>query len=411
MAVVSYQCNTCKRTINLIQNKRGLDWVGSCNITLGCRGHLVQQEVYPDYIRGSLPPDVRGLKDWVQRKVLFNFEQTVSRQTWVITHNLGTLPSVLVYVNVPISGDPNNMEEVLPVEINYDSENQLTLVLPKSYIGVAQLIARASNPDILNPRPRPPVSTGPTSAPVSNGNTLTIATRLATTGSLVELPVEVTYTSSSGNAVTVGYIASNIPAIVSPWSDFTRIMFKGKTYLVRTFNVLTGNIQIPNGATVAVSAINPAGDITLPIVSVTPGTGANNGLFVVSGDYSLYFVSGSSFSVNGTSTINDRVWPVANSSYDPVTNQTSIVPADSIPNTFPLPATIIQNGARQIVQDEVLILLGTEPYTIYDKVEEKYIDFSCVQDVDGRFDLFYNAGEIVANTSIEQGVYPPIRSV
>lgn len=412
MAVVGYQCSTCKRTINLIQNKSGLDWVGNCNITLGCRGHLIQQEVYPDYIRGSLPTEVPGLKDWVQRKVLYNFEQTVLRQTWVITHNLGTLPSVIVYVSVPTSGDPGNMVEVLPVEIIYNSEDQLTLILSKSYVGTAQLIARASNPDILNPRPRPPVSTGASTAYVSNSNTVTIATRVATTGALVELPVEVTYISSAGNQVNVGYIATNVPAAVSPWSDFTKIMFKGKTYLVRTFNVLTGNIQIPNGASVGLTGINPDGGITLSIVSFVPQSGGDNGNFVVVGDYSLYFIANSDFTITGTSSINDRVWIVQSSSYDPITNQTTIVPTDPIPNTFPLSgADIIQSGQRQIVKGEVIILLGTSPYTIYDKVEGSYIDFTSVDTVNTQFDLFYNAGEIVANTSIEQNVYPPIRSV
>src|SRR5271154_1037212 len=100
MAVVAYACTVCKRTIDLVQNKIGLDWVGGCNITLGCRGVLQQQEVYPDYIRGSLPPSVVGLKNWVQRQVLYNFTQTVDRTTWTINHDLGILPSVVVFINV-----------------------------------------------------------------------------------------------------------------------------------------------------------------------------------------------------------------------------------------------------------------------------------------------------------------------
>ena len=197
MAVVGYQCSVCKRTINLIQNKVGLDWIGNCNITLGCRGQLIQQELYLDYTRGSLPDNVVGLKNWTQRQILYNFTQTVDRQNWVITHNLGTLPSVQIYVNVPLSADPTNMVEILPTEIIYNSDDQLTLILPRAYTGIAQLIARASNPDILNPRPRPAVTSVAPTIQLTNAGLLSIATRISTVGSIAELPIDLEFTPST----------------------------------------------------------------------------------------------------------------------------------------------------------------------------------------------------------------------
>lgn len=409
MAVVTYQCSTCKRQINLVQNKQGLDHIGNCNITLGCRGQLMQKEVHEDFIRGSLSPDVVGLKNWVQRQVLFNFVQSVDRQNWVIVHNLGTQPSVQILVNVPISGNETNQVEILPTEIIYNSDDQLTLVLPKAYSGTAQLIARASNPDILNPRPRPvPVTVVPT-LQITNAGTLTIATRASTTGTAVTIAVNLEYTSSAGPVIDVGYIATNVPSDLSPWADITRIMFKGKVYLVRTLNIQTVSGQVTNGSAVALTTINPSGQVTINVASVNNVTNA----FVVSGDYSLYFTTGSNFTIQGTHTINDRIWEVAASNYDPVTQLTAIMPTDTIQNAFPLPAQIVQGGSRATTDDEVIILLGTSPFTIYDKITGSYIDFNFLGDEPAAtsFNLFFNAGDMFANTSIEETIYPPIRGV
>lgn len=407
MAVVGYQCSVCKRTINLIQNKVGLDWIGNCNITLGCRGQLIQQELYLDYTRGSLPDNVVGLKNWTQRQILYNFTQTVDRQNWVITHNLGTLPSVQIYVNVPLSADPTNMVEILPTEIIYNSDDQLTLILPRAYTGIAQLIARASNPDILNPRPRPAVTSVAPTIQLTNAGLLSIATRISTVGSIAELPIDLEFTPSTGTTINVGYIATNVAADTSPWADTSRVMIKGKVYTVRTFNIQTGSGEISNGSSVALTGINPGGPLTLSVDSVN----LSNNAFVVIGDYSLYFTAGSQFNIEGTHTVYDETWTVLQSSYDPATLVTSIVPTGTIPSMFPLPASIIQSGTRQIIADEVIILLGSSPFTIYDKLVTSYVDFISVNTTATQFDLFYNAGDMFANTSIQQVTYPPIRSV
>ncbi len=419
MTVVGYQCSTCKRTINLIQNKAGLDWVGNCNITLGCRGQLIQQQVYPDFVRGSIPPDVIGLKNWVQRQILYNFTQTVTRQTWVITHNLGILPSVQVYVNQPITGNEENLVEILPTEIIYNSGDQLTLILPAAYVGIAQLIGRASNPDILNPRPRPASTTTNTTLQLTNQGEITIASRVSTvdiplglvnpvTGlpnPLAGLPLTMTFTPSTGVPSTVGYVASNIKSQLSPWSDTNRVLFKGKVYTVRTFNVQTGNVQLSNGSSVALTGISLPSSITLPILAVNPP--ANT--FTVATDYSEDFTPGTNFVTNNIDgSIN---WVVGSVLYDPVTDQTTIVPSDTISPSFALPATVVLSGTRQIVPDEIIILLGASPFTIYDKIVESYVDMTSVDSPGTQFDMYYNAGNLFIDTAIEESVYPPIRSV
>jgi len=411
MAVVSYTCTVCKRTIDLIQNKIGLDWVGYCNITLGCRGVLQQQQVYPDFIRGQLPPDVVGLKNWVQRQVLYNFTQTVARSTWTINHDLGILPSVEVYVN--IQNPDGTMTQVEPPpglleQIVYNTDDQVTLIFASAQSGIAQLIGRYSNPDILNPRP---VATLPAPTPtiqLTNNGELTIATRLSTVGSLPLLPVTLTYTSASGAGISLTYTADSTASDTSPWSDATQVLIQGKVYTVRTFNVQTVAGDITNGSAVAMTGISPVGALTLPVVSINYPLNA----FVVAGNYILYFEPQTTFQISGAGLANDVTWTVVDSTYDPLTMQTTIVVTNTIMPAFPiLTAMIIQAGSREIVPGEVLILLGSSPFTIYDQITNAYIDFTAVNTVATQFAIFYNAGNLFADTSIESTIYPPIRSV
>ena len=99
MAIVVYKCDVCKRDIELEQNIKGLENIQRCTITHGCRGKLYQTKVLPDYVRGRLPDQVAGLDDWRQRTVLYNHEQTIESDSWLVNHNLGTFPSVSVFVN------------------------------------------------------------------------------------------------------------------------------------------------------------------------------------------------------------------------------------------------------------------------------------------------------------------------
>jgi hypothetical protein len=405
MAVVSYTCTVCKRTIDLTQNKVGLDWIGNCNITLGCRGQLQQQEVYLDYVRGQLPPDVVGLRNWVQRQVLYNFTQTVPRATWTINHDLGILPSVIAYVNVT---GTTTQQEIIPEQIVYNTDDTLTLIFPTAYSGIAQLIGRYSNPDILNPRPIPALPTPPPTIQLTNNGELTIATRLATIGSLTELPVTLTYTNSSGNTISVNYTADSTASDTSPWLGVSQVLIQGKVYTVRTFNIQTTSGAIANGSAVAMTGVNPIGALVLPVVGINYPDNA----FVIANDYTLYFEPNTTFQISGAGLINDVTWVVVSSTYDPITMLTTIIVTNTISPTFPIAtALILQAGSREIVPGEVLILLGSSPFTIYDQITNAFVDFTAVNTATTQFDIFYNAGDLFADTSIETTVYPPIRSV
>jgi hypothetical protein len=222
---------------------------------------------------------------------------------------------------------------------------------------------------------------------------------------LADLPLSMTFTPSIGSQQSVGYVASNIKSSLSPWSNVDRVMLKGKVYTVRTFNIQTGNIQISNGSTVLLSGISLPSSITMPIVGVS--SAANT--FTLTGDESEEFTPGTVFITNNIGgSVN---WIVETVVYDPIDNLTTISPTDSIPLTFTLPATIILSGSRQIVPNEVLILLGDSPFTIYDKIDDSFVDMSAVDSPGTQFDMYYNAGNLFINTTIKESVYPPLRSV
>jgi hypothetical protein len=179
-------------------------------------------------------------------------------------------------------------------------------------------------------------------------------------------------------------------------------------YTVRTFNIQTTSGAIANGSAVAMTGVNPIGALVLRVVGINYPDNA----FVIANDYTLYFEPNTTFQISGAGLINDVTWVVVSSTYDPITMLTTIIVTNTISPTFPIAtALILQAGSREIVPGEVLILLGSSPFTIYDQITNAFVDFTAVNTATTQFDIFYNAGDLFADTSIETTVYPPIRSV
>src|ERR1700675_4297703 len=97
MAIVIYECDRCKRTIQMPQNTQGLEVMGNCIITESCHGNLQFQQTLQTYKTGQPTPIAQGLEDWVQRKALFTFKQTLKNTIWKVDHGMGINPSVKVY--------------------------------------------------------------------------------------------------------------------------------------------------------------------------------------------------------------------------------------------------------------------------------------------------------------------------
>lgn len=237
MAIVVYRCDVCKRTLELPRNVDGLERIQRCTITQGCRGRLYQTQLLPDYIRGGIPDDVSGLDNWVQRKVLHNHEQVIERAEWTIVHNMGIYPIVTVFVNRPLEGNLDNQEEITPDDIVIVDDNTVKLVFSRPYSGIAQLIGRQSDPDILQPYERVAESVV---APVqlSYNGEITIATRINTLGDDVSMPFNVLFNTTTGTNPTITYTVDDQPTLNSPWLDYDKVVIKGKIYTVRSFSGL-----------------------------------------------------------------------------------------------------------------------------------------------------------------------------
>ena len=260
------KCDTCKREIELQRNIKGLESVGRCTITHGCRGSLYQVRLHPDYIRGSIPDSVTGLDDWKQRKVLHNHTQSIERNEWRIVHNMGVVPTVSVFVNRPIEGNLDNREEITPDDVVAVDRNTLILRFERAWSGIAQLVSRQSDPDLLRPTTREVIETEG-AVQISNKGEITIATRVDNlSASVISLILE--YDTSSGALIQELYSADDTPTLLSPWngSDYDRIVVNvnsaRRPYTVRSFNGLTQNMtsgNIDSGSTFKFKQVDPAG--------------------------------------------------------------------------------------------------------------------------------------------------------
>jgi len=265
MAIVVYQCDTCKREREFARNIRGLDTLQNCTITHGCRGQLYYKQLLPDYLRASFPDDVSGLEDWLQRKVLYNHTQGIERDNWLIIHNLGTFPSIQVFVDRPIEGDESNQEELLPSDIEIIDNNTILLKFDRPWSGIAQLVTRQSDPNLLNPIITELPTTTTNLTQISNVGEITIATKIATLGDSPNNNISLLYTTTQGSTPQITYNADDQPALLSAWNDFDVVVINGSVYTVRSFNAITSELAsgvIGNGSNFVFNAIDPIGDHT-----------------------------------------------------------------------------------------------------------------------------------------------------
>ena len=267
MTIVVYKCDVCKRDIELEQNIKGLENIQRCTITHGCRGKLYQIKVLADFVRGRLPDQVAGLDDWRNRKVLYNHKQTIERDNWIIEHNLGTFPSISVFIDVPTEADPDNQEEIIPVDTIIVDEDHIILKFDKALSGLAQLVARQSDPNLLRPFVGLNIESKELQQISINGN-ISIATRTSTIGTPVFLSIKIEYTTTT-NAIIIEEYTINDDNDTGTWSDIDKTVIKGKTYGIRSFNPISDftppndfdNESIASGSTlkfISIRVITPA---------------------------------------------------------------------------------------------------------------------------------------------------------
>jgi len=265
MAIVVYKCDVCKREKEFQRNIKGLEKVQRCTITHGCRGKLFQTGVFSDYIRASAPTRVFGLDEWRQRKVLHNHTQSIARNEWLIEHNLGTFPSISVFVNIPIEGNLENVEEIIPTDTVVVDENNLILRFDRSWSGLAQLVARQSDPNLLRPFTRqvaPPVEL----QQISNNGEIAIASRISTVGESSNISLVARYLTTQNTIVNKTYdeVSDSLSASSSSWRDFEKVVIRGKIYTIRSFSGIIPEMYdetIGSGSTFRFTGINAYSDV------------------------------------------------------------------------------------------------------------------------------------------------------
>lgn len=236
MAIVVYKCDVCKRDIELERNVRGLENIQRCTITHGCRGKLYQIKIFPDYVRGRLPDQVAGLEDWRQRKVLYDHIQAIENNTWIIKHDLGTFPAISVFIKFPSEEDPDNTIEIIPEDTIIVDEDNIILQFDRNYSGLAQLVARQSDPDLLRPRTGIKVQEEELQQLSINGE-ITVATRVSTVAENQNIELGISFNTTENKVINKIYTADSNPVgSDSPWRDIDKVIIKGKTYTIRTFS-------------------------------------------------------------------------------------------------------------------------------------------------------------------------------
>lgn len=268
MAIIKFKCTVCKRTIEITENKQGLEVIGRCIITDGCRGKLYRLERKQDFIRGEFPAKVPGLIDYTPRRILYNHTQAVAAKDWFVEHNLGVAPSIQILVNRSIAAESqdevpcvlrNNtetFEQVETTDFTYTitGPNTLTITFTDPQSGLAQMIAHSTAPSITEES----VAISPTYQ-LTNDTLLTIATLNNTISSTQSINLSVIFTPPGESSLSP--TVYTIPASVtsqSPWNDFSTILVQGKQYKVRSFDAFIPEMvdgTIPNGSSFYIDKI------------------------------------------------------------------------------------------------------------------------------------------------------------
>ena len=230
-----YECDVCNRKIRVPTVKHGIDVIQRCVITSKCQGKLRRLTLAKDInSTPAFPPEVEGVQDWFQRRVLYTHTQPVYASVWTVHHNLGNKPTIHVYVNRTVNG-VTTLVLVQPITVVTLDLNttELTFEMPES--GLVQLVALSSqnttNPEVTTVAA---ISNTPVQITSNNGE-LTIAT-LASASSI---SVSLSYIGVAQDNVIIDYInVVSIPSAKSPWVGTTHALINGRMYTIRSLNLM-----------------------------------------------------------------------------------------------------------------------------------------------------------------------------
>lgn len=233
-----FQCDKCNRYTRQIMYENSINFLDVCNITQNCNGNLrpvTSQKVINKV--PSLTPAVEGMEDWFQRQLLFTYEQTIGARVWEMTHDLGTVPILRVYIM-----DENSQLRETQDYVAQITNTTTTITFNIAQVGVAQLQALTHvDQELLQTH-----QTVVDDTSISNRMQVTTSGEitLATASHSPIYSLTLTYTDSLGNTFDVDYPAiDDNPSILSPWSSAKTVLINGKVLKVRSFSIY----NTPNG--------------------------------------------------------------------------------------------------------------------------------------------------------------------
>lgn len=259
-----YECDQCNRRVRVPSNKQGIDVLQRCIITYGCRGSLRRLTQTKDInSTPAFPPEVEGIQDWFQRRVLYTHIQPVDAQTWHVAHNLANRPTIHAYVYAIVNGIktlvPEDQFTVATVDLN---NTNVTFTRPVS--GTIQCITLSSQ-NATNPEVKPASTAGNIFQVTTDTGELTVATRFTQDNGWADSLVDITLEYATASPVEITYLnIDDTPSINSPWVGAQRIVANGKSYLLRSFDIVNtlpapphfANGEILNGTPFRITKIN-----------------------------------------------------------------------------------------------------------------------------------------------------------
>lgn len=253
MATVKYQCDTCSREIELLENPKGLTTFSNCIITENCRGMLYKINRNQYNIRESFresDPD-SNIRNYSQRKVFHEFKKSVESKKWKINHKLGTYPAIDVFVETAGGQNIERLSKDEYTRIDVDANN-LEIVFSNNVTGIVQSIARSVSDNEV-----PQFETGDDRFLVSYNGTLAVGVLSkffdginlraiegdSLTTSLDDLTIKFEVSLKEPNQEEINCIEIFSGSNVSPWFDYPALSFrKRRNYVVQTTDLLELNV-------------------------------------------------------------------------------------------------------------------------------------------------------------------------
>lgn len=244
--VIRYKCTVCKREKELPRNTKSVETIQRCTITQGCRGEMYQVAVLQDFVRGRTTPDAEGLDNWQQRKMLYNHTQKIPSNQWIINHGLGTIPNISTFVDLP----DGTQEEIVPSDIVNLNQDQTVVNFDINHTGIAQAVARSTNPSILQTTNVKQVQATSKQLSVNGEIVLAIRRSIGTTTSQT-ITLSVLFNVNNRQEF-FEYQAFPTPTVQTAWGGVSTVSIRGKPYIVYGFNMLEStafDLIIENGST------------------------------------------------------------------------------------------------------------------------------------------------------------------